>query len=452
MARTQKRRVVDDSGDSGEATDYDDAPSGSARRKSTQGSKKKGKAAQGKKRRNRDESDDDDMSVDGSGSDDDGGNKAKKGELSEDEKKHYIQASVRYILFNEAHRRVLKREDIVKHVLTDGRGKHFNALFPKVQKILKEVMGMELVLLRPREGAAAKNPPKAWILRSTLPDALIRLSTSQPSPSFVAPVTFENPKKGLQQELADWEADEALLPGDERALGMEVGEEVEAGVMRDVKREEGAAYGVLGVVLALILVNGKVLADDQLISHLRRLSLTPSTPIALSLSSPHPNSLTLASYLNLLVKQHYLERAKSGQSTGATQGGGGKAGRSQGPSRTQRATADGGVAESGDPGTEWRWGARSEVEFGEVGVARFVERVFRAEERAAGSDGDDDDEGGASQKKKGKKGKKGANGAGGGAAEKRQKDEKRFMGEIALAAGVKKLRTADEAAAGAEDE
>lgn len=41
-------------------------------------------------------------------------------------------------------------------------------------------------------------------------------------------------------------------------------EEVEeGGVMRDAKREEGAAYGVLGTILALILVNGKVLGDGQ---------------------------------------------------------------------------------------------------------------------------------------------------------------------------------------------
>jgi len=40
-------------------------------------------------------------------------------------------------------------------------------------------------------------------------------------------------------------------------------EEEEGGVMRDAKREEGAAYGVLGTILALILVNGRVLGDGE---------------------------------------------------------------------------------------------------------------------------------------------------------------------------------------------
>lgn len=33
------------------------------------------------------------------------------------------------------------------------------------------------------------------------------------------------------------------------------------GYARDVKREEGGAYGVLGVILGLILVSGKVLGE-----------------------------------------------------------------------------------------------------------------------------------------------------------------------------------------------
>lgn len=40
---------------------------------------------------------------------------ASSSALSSQEKKHYIQAMVRYVLFNESHRRILKREDIVKN-------------------------------------------------------------------------------------------------------------------------------------------------------------------------------------------------------------------------------------------------------------------------------------------------------------------------------------------------
>ena len=95
------------------------------------------------------------------------------------EKKFYIQGMVRWVLFNESHRRVLRRQDIVKAgqsprrvchssvrilkaprlppaVLTDGRGRHFTSLLPKVQKILRDVLGLDLVALRPKESATGK--------------------------------------------------------------------------------------------------------------------------------------------------------------------------------------------------------------------------------------------------------------------------------------------------------
>lgn len=218
-------------------------------------------------------------------------------------------------------------------------------------------------------------------------------------------------------------------------------EEVEGGVMRDAKREEGSAYGVLGTILALILVNGKVLGDgesdlslvpivsfvltsrylsDQLISYLRRLNLMPGTSIPLTLSSPHPESITLAAYLTLLTKQQYLERTKTaggGGAGGATQTQG--AGRSQAPSRTQRATAEG-IQESGDPSVEWRWGARAEAELGEEGVARFVQFIFENGNKEKGSQG----------------------------AGKRGKTGEKFLVEIARAAGAKKLQRAEQVEGG----
>jgi hypothetical protein len=41
-------------------------------------------------------------------------------------------------------------------VLTDGRGRHFTSLLPKVQKILREVLGLDLVALRQKESATGK--------------------------------------------------------------------------------------------------------------------------------------------------------------------------------------------------------------------------------------------------------------------------------------------------------
>lgn len=61
----------------------------------------------------------------------------------------------------------------------------------------------------------------------------------------------------LARELANWEEDGEDVPG---ADDVDDGD-AQGGLMRDYKREEGGAYGVLGVILALILVNGKVLGD-----------------------------------------------------------------------------------------------------------------------------------------------------------------------------------------------
>lgn len=64
----------------------------------------------------------------------------------------------------------------------------------------------------------------------------------------------------LARELAQWEADGEQLPG---------AGETKGAPMRDVKREEGGLYGLLGVILGLILVNSKVLGDGAF-------SLSPS--------------------------------------------------------------------------------------------------------------------------------------------------------------------------------
>ncbi|BGP25566.1 hypothetical protein JCM10295v2_004494 [Rhodotorula toruloides] len=412
MARAQKRRVADSDAEeesSGSATDYEDRRAHKTQKKSTGKKKDSGKAAKGKgkgKSRARDESDEEEDDATDS-SEDDGAGKGKKGELTDDEKKHYIQGMVRYILFNESHRRILKREDIIKNVLVEGRGRHFNNLLPKVQKILKDVLGLELVLLRQKETATGKNQAKSWLLRSALPQPLVRHSvshlystlSSEPSTDLVQ----SGGKRSLRAELAAWEAD-----GDDD----DDEDDQDGAVMRDVKREEGEVYALLGIVLALILVNGKVLGDDQLISYLRRLALTPSTMLPSSLASAHPTSHTLSTFLNNLVKQHYLERSKTGQ-TGATQGATqAKSGRAT-TQRTQRTNAEGGKTESGDPSIEWRWGPRAEAEIGELGIGKFVEAIFMSQsEVASGKNG--------RSKGKGKTGEK-------------------FLAEVARSAGVKAL-------------
>ncbi|GAA5881731.1 hypothetical protein JCM3774_005971 [Rhodotorula dairenensis] len=381
------RRVAADSDDDRDATDYSDQDR--QQRPAPEKKKAKGTAnrskAKGKGRAVDDEDvsddDDDDNDDDSDGTDVGGdGRKGKKAQLTEEEQKFYIQGMVRFVLFNESHRRVLRRQDLVKAVLTDGRGRHFGTLLPKVQKILREVLGLDLCPLRQKETSSGKAQPKAYVVRSTVPLPLLRhLSTHRyPDLSFQADQDHDEDgggggggKKSLRAELAQWNAD------------ADSGEHGNQGaVMRDVKREEGALYGILGVVLALILVNGKVLGDDQLVSYLKRLSLFPTTTVPQSLAVPNPDSLTLAQFLSNLVKQQYLERASSGHLGATTQGASTqkKTRRTSSTARSRKSqdanSSTTGGGGGGDPAVEWRWGPRSEVEFGQVGVGQFIHLVF----------------------------------------------------------------------------
>jgi hypothetical protein len=115
--------------------------------------------------------------------------------------------------------------------------------------------------------------------------------------------------------------------------------------------------------------------------------------------------------MSLLTKQNYLEKMKSATAglVAATQGGGKKG-------------AGGG---EGDQSVEWKWGARSEVEFGEMGIAKFMTKIFlsqgRHEEGAA-------DEDGVPLQRNGN-----GNGVAGG--NKGRKNQDKVMTEIARAAG-----------------
>ena len=111
--------------------------------------------------------------------------------------------------------------------------------------------------------------------------------------------------------------------------------------------------------------------SEQLRSYMKRLNLLPDTPTPLPLSAAHPN-LPIHSYLSLLQKQGYLERTKpsaTGQATQATQ-----------KSRKSQIAAQATGIEDIEIGVEWRWGARSEIEFGEEGIARFVREIFLRKE------------------------------------------------------------------------
>ncbi|SCZ89938.1 BZ3500_MvSof-1268-A1-R1_Chr9g10647 [Microbotryum saponariae] len=446
----------------------------------------KGKGSgKGKARQASDDEEEDEEVFDDEGADEDddettGRKKKGKGALSTQEKEDLVKAITRHILFSEYTRKLHSRADIVKTgecmrdstwqsktlliadspfpVLPDGQGRYFNELIPKVQKNLRKVLGMELVALRPKENSTAKNPAKVYALRSTLPIQLIRASAARPLASISSSVDDDLAESSaLARELINYAEDDD--DGDLSGLHTKQRAEAKGGYIRDVKREEGAAYGILGVILALILVNGKVLGDgqsllrrkpelsprsdpvdsrlqttDQLITYLRRLSLYPSTIIPLSPCSSHPGHLNLDHFIQLMCKQGYLERSASGAAPAAAAAAAARTGHVPATQRTVRGKgAD--LIEGGDAAIEYRWGARAEVEIGEVGVAQFIQTIFEAggPKKSLGGDDDEEEEGeeGATERRKE-------------TPEEKKRKAERLMIELKRAAGTVSLQDAAE--------
>lgn len=130
--------------------------------------------------------------------------------------------------------------------------------------------------------------------------------------------------------------------------------------------DELGHLGILGFILALILMNSRSIENRQLLIYLRRLGISdnwlpPSTP-----ACAHP-PLTIAMLLTQFAKQGYLECSQSGSKS--ARGGG-----SQAAIRRQSQV----VPSESNQDFEWRWGARAEIEFGEKQIAEFMSDIYRA--------------------------------------------------------------------------
>jgi hypothetical protein len=212
---------------------------------------------------------------------------------------------VRLALFNEYQRKPLKREDISKKgsklsILPTSNetdpfflsfcppvlGEHsraFREVLEAAQKILRETFGMELVILRAKgtglgdpsgagglegdddddgEGGAAgegegageptkrrtKKPPPStnqYILRSTLDAKIVSAAATVVSSDEEDEDEGDHAPKGRDAaELREWQRDEGA-------------------VLEWKKADQRALMGILHVILALILVNGRVLGDGK---------------------------------------------------------------------------------------------------------------------------------------------------------------------------------------------
>jgi len=271
---------------------------------------------------------------------------------------------VRLALSTEHRRIALRRDEINKKVMGSNT-RSFNSVMEQAQMILRKTFGMELVELRSRAGLgqeenadadgeertglkkkAAAAGSKTYILRSVLSSTIIEHAALTDADI-------------LEEEAVDMPDND-----DEDEVYRTYG-----GIMSWSHSDQLQAMGVLYVILALILVNGKALDDLALRAYLKKLRLTSInfTPI-----STH-KSVSIDTYLSQLIRQGYLDRHRVGENVQK------KRGR---PSQTQ---GEDNVA------VEWRWGTRAQSEVGELGVARFMAEFMV--ERMIENEDDEDEEG-----------------------------------------------------------
>ncbi|TFK80919.1 MAGE-domain-containing protein [Polyporus arcularius HHB13444] len=281
---------------------------------------------------------------------------------------------VRLALFHEQRRMPLRRDEISKKVLGTGT-RSFAPVLEAANNILQQTFGMELVELHtmPTEKdmsdkdkellkqtgvkkKATTTGTKTYILRSTLDPALIELACS---PDADIRELEQKENRDDNQEFAE----------DDNPIGTRSTGSIFAWQNAD----QLPSIGILYVILALILVEGRVISDNDLRAILKRLQLPPSAPIPLS-SQASNQCVTIDAYLAHLMRQGYIEKLHVGSS------GKGGAKRARATQATQAAD------DAHLQAFEWRWGPRALGEIGEPGIARFVSEFM------AGQPGQEDDE------------------------------------------------------------
>ncbi|PLW05218.1 hypothetical protein PCASD_25340 [Puccinia coronata f. sp. avenae] len=271
---------------------------------------------------------------------------------------------------NRSHSMILPSE--ISPGLLGSQTRQFDKLIEQCNVELTSVFGMELVELRargynpgevvlqnelkrqsqknsqaPRDGEDEDLPTKSnkgkastkqYVLRSSLDPSLIK--------KIAQIVDDEIPENDANEE--DWnQPNDAIL---------------------DWKHgDELAHLGILGFILALILMHGRSIENAQLLNYLKRLKIGDNWQPPSTRSCAHPPG-TLGSLLNQFSKQGYLECAQKGSKAG-------RSGASQAAIRRQ--SQNHGAGETNQE-MEWRWGARSEIEFGEVQIAEFMSDIYRS--------------------------------------------------------------------------
>ncbi|TCD60987.1 hypothetical protein EIP91_009177 [Steccherinum ochraceum] len=283
---------------------------------------------------------------------------------------------VRLALFSEQRRVPFRRDDISKKVL-GPKSRAFGEVYTRAQEILRKTFGMEIVELLARTEAEDSNTQKemeamnvkkkstatgtkTFILRSILEPGLIEAANQQDGELFAV-------EQGEKLVSSDDEVEQDNAVGT-RSVGS---------IFAWHSGDQLGSIGILYVILALILVNGRNMSDNQLRANMKTLNLVPTASVPFSNQSTHQD-LTIDGHLNQLIRQGFLERYRAGEAKGAKK-------RGRAPAPTQ--------GDDSANTTEWRWGPRATSEVGEKDMAKFVANFM------AQRDGDGEDETNATRAK-----------------------------------------------------
>ncbi|KAG8844901.1 hypothetical protein FRB96_002790 [Tulasnella sp. 330] len=311
-----------------------------------------------------------------------------------DELQRLSKNIVRLALSMTGKRAKLTRSDINAHALPP-KSKAFNAAFIGAQKILRNTFGMELVEMMsrterdklgeeaPREEGGAKRKSqassKSYVLRSTLPPALIKVASAKDNDLLTAEIQ-DLRDLGLVGDNEDDDAREGPL-----------------GSLLAWKSVESLALtGVLQLILCLILVNGRSIPEPQLKNQLKHFHLHWSSSFPMPAHHTE-KEITLDAYLTRMKNEEMLDYI-----TVSTMGGGGATQASATQHRRKsRVTADEGQV------VEWKWGVRAHAEISEESVAQFMTSFMKTQwkdeqEALLAQDEDDEAAGGANPQKKNK--------------------------------------------------
>ncbi|KAG8785245.1 hypothetical protein FRC12_017811 [Ceratobasidium sp. 428] len=308
---------------------------------------------------------------------------------------------VRLALSVEHSRGTLRREQMTKILFPNGNSRAFNAILEGANMQLRKIFGLELVELmtraeRDQVGAGEENEDedgprrrkkagassKTYIVRSALDASLIALA-NKPDPDITAAGQADLDRLATRNNLVNADDDE-IIAAFSRAgtsiLGWDLGGE-----------GESDWYNIMCVVLGLVLVNGRSVADHTLKRLVKPLGLTPTAEMLLPISTPR-RRMRFQDFLNHLTKLGYLERQRAVTAN---------AGNTQQPRKRGRQSQPTQDDDEDGSAFEWRWGSRAHAEIGEQSVAEFmvdfmVERAMRdaakALRRQRQTQGEEDEE------------------------------------------------------------